>query len=1007
MNFVATSIGQFVFLSEQHVHQARSKFRQLLMHCKLPLVKVDFFLVGFSELGRQLQRERASLEVSVSGQQLQLRTHSFSSNLASLGAFFETKRQGAFTNFVISIPEIEADDLARMSEIVQFKSREELFLELEHNKENLEKEVAERTAALILSEKQIRYMLESSPVSVIVMHRESRKLTFFNQSYLDMMEETPANLEDADHYASYRHSDDVQEITSILSDHQNLINKSVSIVTAGGRDIEVLASFINITYEDHACILGWFFDVTNLKKAKEIAEEATRLRSDFLANMSHEIRTPMNAIIGMSHLALQTSLTPKQANYLNKISGAAQSLLRIINDILDFSKIEAGKMTIEKTTFSFQEMLDTLTAMVGAKIEEKGLELAFRVDPAVPLLLVGDALRLGQVLLNLISNAVKFTSHGEIILSVRMVEWNSPRMQLEFAVTDTGVGMTAEQRPRMFQPFSQADSSTTRKYGGTGLGLVICQQLVNMMEGTISLESEFGRGSTFKFTVWLEESDIEQTSLQTPTLSLRNLKVLVVDDNTAAREIFEEMLSKFGCHVTLAASGEECLAELENSYVNQVPFQLLLLDWKMKGMDGIEVSQKIRADQRFDGLLNIVMATVYSRDELIRATSGLNINGILTKPVTPSTLLETLFNSLGRGLVERQPKLMLADANIDVADYTGVRLLLVEDNELNQEVALELLGSSGFEITLAVNGQDALDKLSEKEFDLVLMDIQMPIMDGYEATRALRKLDQFKDLIVIAMTANAMKGDLELCKAAGMNDHIAKPIDVREMYKTLERWVKPVGYRSAHYDASIESDWPPEMNGIDSTIALLRIGGDLKLYQKLLTDFVTSQQHFVHQFNAARTSDDHEQCVLLAHTLKGLAGTIGAFDLQSLTAKLEDACRAKPQEVSETFVLVTTRLNLVIATLSALPKLEPVAKNSQQGDFDLEAVRQQLSVLSRLLEDNDTDALNMLGALTDAFAGHPLKDDLAGLEISINNFSFKEASAALNEIAQKLHILLG
>ncbi len=826
-----------------------------------------------------------------------------------------------------------------MSDIIKFKSREELFLELEHNKENLEKEVAQRTAALILSEKQIRYMLESSPVSVIVMDRRSRKLAFFNQSYLDMMDEVPERLSDADHYSSYNNPEDVNEITLSLSEHKNLINKAVSLKTANGEDIQVLASYINITYEDNACILGWFFDVTDLKKAKEIAEEATRLRSDFLANMSHEIRTPMNAIIGMSHLALQTSLTPKQANYLNKISGAAQSLLRIINDILDFSKIEAGKMTIEKTTFSFQEMLDTLTAMVGAKIEEKGLELAFRVDPAIPLLLVGDALRLGQVLLNLISNAVKFTSHGEVILSVRILEWQSPRIQLEFSVTDTGVGMTPEQRTRMFQPFSQADSSTTRKYGGTGLGLVICQQLVQMMEGNISLDSEFGVGSTFKFSAWLEESETEQAAIRTPTLSLKNLKVLVVDDNTAAREIFHEMLDKFGCHVTLAASGEECLEELEQGYVTDSPFQLLLLDWKMKGMDGIEVSQKIRKDPRFDDLLNIVMATVYSRDELIRATTGLNINGILTKPVTPSTLLETLFNSLGRGLVERQPKKMLADANIDIADYTGVKLLLVEDNELNQEVALELLGNSGFELTLAVNGQDALNKLSDKKFDLVLMDIQMPVMDGYEATRALRKQEKFKDLIVIAMTANAMKGDLERCKEAGMNDHIAKPIDVREMYKTLEKWVKPVGMKTMLYEEP--TDWPPEMHGIDSKLAIRRIGSDVKLYQKLLNDFVIGEQEFVNQFNTAWSAANVELAIRLSHTLKGLAGTIGAFDLQTIASKLEDSCRHQPQEVTETLALVTTNLNAVIGTVSGIPKLNSGIAHTKHEQLDLETVKQK------------------------------------------------------------------
>ena len=1004
MNSSPMPLGYFSFGNELSVHHARTKFRNLLLFCELPVVKVDFFVVGFSELGRELQRKQETLEVSINGCHLQLKTVSFSSSLARFSSFFDVKHQGLYTIFALSIPDLRTDDFSKMSDIVRFKSREELFLELEHNKENLEKEVAQRTAALILSEKQIRYMLESSPVAVIVMNRKSRKLTFFNQSYLDMMSEARERLSDSDHYSSYINAEDVNEITSSLSEHKNLINKAVSLKTSSGEDIQVLASYINITYEDNACVLGWFFDVTDLKKAKEIAEEATRLRSDFLANMSHEIRTPMNAIIGMSHLALQTSLTPKQANYLNKISGAAQSLLRIINDILDFSKIEAGKMTIERTTFSFQEMLDNLTAMVGAKIEEKGLELAFRVDSAIPLLLVGDALRLGQVLLNLISNAVKFTSHGEVILSVRIREWQSPRIQLEFSVTDTGVGMTPEQRTRMFQPFSQADSSTTRKYGGTGLGLVICQQLVQMMEGSISLESEFGAGSTFTFTAWLEESDTEQSSIRTPTLSLKHLKVLVVDDNTAAREIFEEMLEKFGCHVTLAASGEECIAELEQAYLANAPFQLLLLDWKMKGMDGIEVSKKIRRDPRFDELLNIVMATVYSRDELIRATTGLNINGILTKPVTPSTLLETLFNSLGRGLVERQPKKMLADASIDIADYTGVKLLLVEDNELNQEVALELLGNSGFELTLAVNGQDALDKIAENEFDLVLMDIQMPVMDGYEATRALRQQEKFKDLIVIAMTANAMKGDLEHCKEAGMNDHIAKPIDVRDMFTTLGKWIKPLGTKTVQ-QAKLD-DWPPEMYGIDSKLAIQRIGGDVKLYQKLLNDFVTGEQDFVNQFQCAWDTGNTELAVRLSHTLKGLAGTIGAFELQGTTAKLEDSCRHQPHEVTETLALVTTHLNAVIGTLSGIPKLNSGTTHVNNATLDHEMVRQQMIALSRLLEDNDTDALTILADLNDAFEGHQQKDDLLVLETNINNFAFKDAMDALNDIAQKMHIVL-
>lgn len=1018
MTEMLSTLGEITLLNEMSVLHARKKFRQLLLYCQFPQAKVDFLLVGFAGLCRQLQREAATLEIVHLGHELQLRTNGFNRDTkrpaADWSSFFEIRRNGIGYSLGLILPEPDSVAVSQMSAILRFKSREELFLELEHNKENLEKEVAQRTAALMLSERQMRYMLESSPVAVIVMQSADRKLTFFNQSYLDMMDEVVSHLHKIDHFSSYIHGHEVDAIISALLQQQNLINQPVSLRTADCRELQVLASFIHITYQDSACVLGWFFDVTGLRKAKELAEEATRLRSDFLANMSHEIRTPMNAIIGMSHLALQTSLTPKQANYLNKISGAAQSLLRIINDILDFSKIEAGKMTIEKATFSFQEMLDTLTAMVGAKVEEKGLEMAFRIDPAIPYLLVGDALRLGQVLLNLMSNAVKFTSQGEIILTVKILKREAPRIQLEFSISDTGVGMTPEQQLRMFQSFSQADSSTTRKYGGTGLGLVICKQLVQMMEGDISLNSEYGVGSSFRFTAWLEESELEQGAGQVAELSLRNLKVLVVDDNAAAREIFHEMLDQFGCNVTLAASGEEGIAELEQAYARNSPFQLLLLDWKMKGMDGIEVSQKIRQDTRFDNLLNIVMATVYSRDELIRATRGLEINGILTKPVTPSTLLETLFNSLGSGLVERRPKRMLAEANLDVADYSGVRLLLVEDNELNQEVATEILGSSGFEITLAVNGQDALDKLEQSEFDLVLMDIQMPVMDGYEATRTLRKLSKFKELVVIAMTANAMKGDLERCKEAGMNDHIAKPIDVRQMYQTIAKWVKLAGLCPQPQQSQLKlqpqqlpvSEWPPVMPGIDSKLAIKRMAGNASLYQKLLSSFVAGERDFIERFKAAWANADTDAATRLAHTLKGLAGTVGAVELQNLASKLEDACRNCPEQVAVSLPQLAASLDAVIASISALPALSAESSPVRSATLDLGFVRQHMLTLLLQLDDNDTEALASFSGLNTALHGHAQAATLNRLEQSINNFSFKDAREMLIELATEMDVQL-
>lgn len=745
---------------------------------------------------------------------------------------------------------------------------------------------------------------------------------------------------------------------------------------------------------------------TELEMARDVAESATRAKSNFLATMSHEIRTPMNAVIGMCHLALQTELTSKQQNYLTKISIAAQSLLHIINDTLDFSKIEAGKLNLELIPFRFQEMLDTLVSVTESKIEEKGLEFAFDVDPQIQQELIGDSLRLGQILLNLISNAVKFTAKGEIILSIRLVEQLGRRVMLRFSVRDTGIGLTSEQQELIFKPFSQADSSTTRKFGGTGLGLAIVQRLVQMMDGEVVVESEYGVGSTFSFSAWLELGENVESDDQELPKSLSGLRVLVIDDNASARQIFQEMLESFGCQVDTAESGEKGLAALDNAWKQDTPYQMLLLDWRMKGLDGIDVSLRIREDQRFNKLLNIIMVTAGARDELMQAASGLDLSAVLIKPVTPSTMLETLFSCLGKKLAERNPLSQLQADESYKDNLIGTRMLLVEDNLMNQEVALELLENVGAEVTIANNGQEALEILKNETYDVVLMDLQMPVMDGYQATRAIRRQPKFKKLPVIAMTANAMSGDREKCLEAGMDDHIAKPINVKQMYATLAKWVQsaaPSGKISEQplqpVFKPLDQEPLPGLAGIDVQSALSAIGGNKSLYKKMLIRFFQTQSNFVVDFESAWAIGDTELATRCAHTIKGLAGTIGAKRLQEACAALESASVDWfNQDVSRRLCAVTEELGTVLNSLSTLAEQEATVTDSKTEANNLPLL--PVAVLNSLRESaSNLDKTGLTSLLDSLRETEP--DFAERLKFHAESYRFDLIEEMLAEITAK------
>ncbi|MDR1489711.1 MAG: response regulator [Desulfovibrio sp.] len=541
-------------------------------------------------------------------------------------------------------------------------------------------------------------------------------------------------------------------------------------------------------------------DTADLVQARTAADAANRAKSEFLANMSHEIRTPMNAIIGMAYLAMKTGLNERQADYVNKVYVASNTLLGIINDILDFSKIEAGKLNIEKAPFLLDEVFSTTSTLVAQKADEKGLELIFRIAGDVPQGLMGDSTRLGQVLVNIIGNAIKFTDKGEITVSCSLAqpapdtaglrESGEDTAEILFSIKDTGIGMTREQRSKLFNPFTQADSSTTRLYGGTGLGLTITKRIIQMMGGDIWIDSEPGQGTTVNFTVRLAHNPV--SGRKSFSASLKGLRVLVVDDNEMARSIISEMLSDFTLEPTAVVSAREAYAELIRADQNRTPFDLVLMDWKMPEISGIEASRHIRT-MELSTAPPIIMITAFGRVDLQEEMREAGLIHILFKPISPSQLFNSVLEALqptGRLAVAKAT----ADSVKSIAGnelFRGLRVLLVEDNIVNQQVTSEILSQEGVLVTIANNGQEAVQMLENDfgNFQIVLMDLQMPVMDGYAATRALRANEKFNDLPIIAMTAHAMDAERKACLEAGMNDHVTKPIEVARLFEVLRAWL--------------------------------------------------------------------------------------------------------------------------------------------------------------------------------------------------------------------------
>ncbi|MBT3346807.1 MAG: response regulator, partial [Gemmatimonadetes bacterium] len=790
--------------------------------------------------------------------------------------------------------------------------------------------------------------------------------------------------------------------------------------------VEVLENLARVLGE----AITRFRDLQTLRERTQQAEAASDAKADFLANMSHEIRTPMNAVIGMAHLASRTELDPKQRDYVEKIQSSARHLLGIINDVLDFSKIEAGKLDVEVIDFELDMVLDNVANLIGEKTTSKGLELVFDIDPKLPSALRGDPLRLGQILINYANNAVKFTEAGSIVVAARPLETLEKGLLVRFEVRDTGIGMTSEQQARLFQSFQQADTSTTRKYGGTGLGLAISKKLATLMGGDVGVESESGAGSTFWFTAHLGVGEAAPRRLL-PRLDLRNRHVLVVDDNDQARQILSEMLTSMTFRVDAAVSGEEALSTVQGAEEAGDPVEIVFLDWQMPpGISGIETAIQM-GDLNLQSKPHTVLVTAYGREEAFQQAANAGIDVTLVKPVNPSLLFDAAIRALGGTpeVEQAHAHATLAGGDVDLSSIRGTRILLAEDNLLNQQVAKEILTDAGLQVDLAENGRQALEMATTGDYAVVLMDVQMPEMDGEEATREIRKIEALAQLPILAMTANAMAQDRERCLEAGMNDHIAKPIDPDELFRALLQWVPsstPDSVSSVAPDQTSGSAPGPtvglpsialeEIVGLDTQGGLSRVLGKRDLYERLLRQFVTGpESQTIDTVRRLWAEGDTDGATRAAHSLKGVAGTLGAGELQNRAAALEATLAAGTADAEIELLLadVDAELTRLLGALAAVfgdkdeavtrspDGTEPVADAEPAPDIDWDAARQAVAELEPLLELEDAAAMDVFSLHAEILRA-ALGADAVAVESATTGWAFHDALTALRAARERI-----
>jgi len=947
--------------------------------------------------------------------------------------------------------------------------------ELEEYRDKLEEKVENRTAEMVAANRKLRKEIAKGKTyeEELIKSRNSYqtildsiqegffevnlagKLIFFNNSMCDISGYTRQELMGL-HYKEYTSKKTAAELFTVFSTiYKTGTSGKISDYEMVGKDksavLSISATLIRNQHGEPTGFRGMARDLTDRKKAedalaqarndlekrveertaelvranerltraKEEADQSTQAKSEFLANMSHEIRTPLNAIMGMSDLLMKNIDTEKRREYLSIIRTSSLSLLELINDILDFSKIDAGKLTFESIPFSLHELIDESADMFLEKNMAKQLELIIDIDPKIPRQLISDPLRLRQVLSNLISNAFKFTEKGEICIRVSLKEMNSTHATLLFEIRDTGIGIDPtlldSSKGDIFDAFAQADGSTTRKYGGTGLGLAICRNIVRIMGGDIWVESQQGKGSLFAFTARFKA--VLHSITVTPTLppNMREMYALIVDDNPSTLMVIKRYMESFGFRTDLAESGEKAIRLCQGAAQGKA-YDLVVLDVRLPGMDGIEVARHIKKTYTSDAP-PIVMISALGNEFEIKRAKQIGVDSFLLKPIKQSLLFDSIMEIFGyestrKNATSRQ--FALSD------EFSDVALLLVEDNPINRMVAMEMLKGSGALIDTAESGTEAVEKVKTKHFDVVLMDIQMPQMDGYQATRAIRNDLKRISLPIIAMTAHAMYGDREKCLAAGMNDYISKPIDRNRLFSAIRKNIRlaeamPLrpDYARRTSRETPHQELPFTLPGLNLDEGLNRLGGSWKSYIMILQEFKSQFTGFFTKFRKLLNADDLEAAGQCAHALKGVAGNIAAGDLMLAAKSLETAIRKGDKDhILERVSLVEASLSVVLTSVDRLDKKTPREKEHPIGlthratrlDTALALLPELAAHLAKFDPVESEGCFHKIKAILteNSHPGNEFAALITEMEKAITGYDFERASTLTDTISRHL-----